>query len=279
MAVIGFIDQFVTVIAEQSSLWTFHIARSAMMLAMVAAWLAVARRRFGMRRPRAVAAYAAVRSFALMLYFAALGTLSVAQAAAGLFTAPIWVMLLSVILFRLPVGPVRIGAAVAGFAGVLLVLSPDPRTIEPMIVAALAAGGFYALSAIATREWCAGEATTTLASAQFVAMALWSAGGLIVVAILGAGDDFLTRGWVWPDGTTWFWIAVQAVGSLAAVVLLTYAYQVAEASVASVFEYSVLGFSAFFGWIVWGQGIGVWGVAGLALIAASGAVIALRGRA
>ncbi len=74
------------------------------------------------------------------------------------------------------------------------------------------------------------------------------------------------------------WTVVQAVGSLVAVLLLTRGYQLAEASLVSVFEYSVLGFSALFGWLVWGDVLGPAGLLGLALIAGAGSLIALRGR-
>ena len=71
---------------------------------------------------------------------------------------------------------------------------------------------------------------------------------------------------------------MQAAGSLVAVTLLTKGYQLTQASLASVFEYSVLGFSALFGWLVAGQATGPWGLLGLGLIAVAGSLIALRAR-
>ena len=279
MAVIGFIDQFVAVIAETSSLWTFHLVRSACMWALALGWLLVSNRRLRVRRWRGVAARSAAMSAAMILYFGSLGFLPVAQAAAGLFTAPIWVTLLSATAFGLPVGRVRAAAAAVGFAGVLLVLAPDPAEAGWAVAAPVAAGAFYAVAAIATRAWCEGEAALTLTLGLFAAMALWGLGGIAVASALGPGAGFVSRGWVTPDATAWAVIGVQAVGSLGAVVLLTRGYQLASASVASVFEYSVLGFSALFGWLVWGQGIGAGGLLGLALIAGAGSVAARSGRA
>ena len=272
MCVIGFIDQFVRAIAEQSSLWTFHVLRSAMMWGAVAVWLGLAGRRLRVVSWRGLLGRSAAISTAMILYFGVLGFLPVAEAAAGLFTAPLWLL-----LFRAaaggPIGPVRLGAVAAGFAGVLMVLSPDAASLRPAMLVPVAAGAFYAAGALATRAWCAREGTLELAMGVFTAMAFWGLGGLLT---MGQGDDFVTRGWVTPDAGVWWLIVLQAAGSLVAVLLLTRGYQLAEAAVASVFEYSVLGFSALFGWLVWGDRLGAAGLVGLCLIAASGAVLAFR---
>ena len=270
MAVIGLIDQFIVLLAEDSSVWTFVLVRTAMIWALALPFLRGVR----VRRWRGVAARSAAMGAALVIYFGALGFLSVAQAAAGLFTAPIWVLLLSV-AFGQRIGPVRIAAVLAGFAGVMLVLSPDPADLSPWLLLPVGAGALYGLGALATREWCAGETALALALATFTAQAAWAATALLFVP--EGGDGFVTRGFVWPDRTVWIVCAVQAAGSLLAVVLLTRGYQLAPASLASVFEYSVLGFSALFAWLVWGQATGPLGLLGLGLIAASGAAIALRG--
>lgn len=277
MAIIGLIDQFVVLLADGSSLWTFHVLRSALMWALALGWLAVAGRRLRVRRWRGVVARSAVMSCAMIVYFGALGFLPVAQAAAGLFTAPLWVLLIGAVAYGRPVGWRRGLAAAAGFAGVILVLAPDPASVGPAALAPVLAGAFYALAAIATRAWCDGEEALTLALGTFAAMALWGLGGIAVAAVVGPGEGFLGRGWVAPDARAWAVIAVQAVGSLVAVVLLTRGYQLADASVASVFEYSVLGFSALFGWAVWGAGVGAAGLAGLTLIAGAGWAVARGG--
>ncbi|MEM7490518.1 MAG: EamA/RhaT family transporter, partial [Pseudomonadota bacterium] len=165
-----------------------------------------------------------------------------------------------------------------GFAGVVAVLAPDPATITALTFVPVVAGAFYAVSAIGTREWCRDETALTISLGVFTAIALWGLAGIAVLTALGPGDTFLTRGWVTPSAEVLMWCAVQAIGSLVAVVLLTRGYQLAEASKASVFEYSVLGFSALFGWLIRGDLLSPLGYGGLALIAASGAVIALRGR-
>ncbi len=279
MAVIGFIDQFVRTIAESSSLWTFHVVRSAMMWGLALVWIAMMRRGLRVQNWRGLLGRSAVMSIAMMIYFGTLGFLSVAEAAAGLFTAPIWVLVFSALVFGLPIGPVRTLAVVMGFAGVVMVLSPDPANITTATFVPVVAGAFYAVAVIATRAWCAGEEALVLSMGMFSFMALWGLAGIAGVALTGVeGTDFLSRGWVWPTPEVLGLCAVQAAGSLVAVVLLTRGYQMAEASLVSVFEYSVLGFGAVFGFLIWGDRLGPLALAGLALIALAGSLIALRGR-
>lgn len=279
MAIIGFIDQFVRVLALESSLWTFHVVRTAMILAMALVWIAVLRGGLVVVRWRAVAARSVAMSTGLVIYFGALGFLPVAQAAAGLYTAPLWVLVLSATLFGRPAGPIRICAAAAGFAGVVLVLAPAPSALGGATILPVAAGLFYGLGATMTRAWCAQERALTLALGSFLCLGLWGLGGIAVAAVTGAeGTTFLSRGWVAPSAAVLLVCLLQAAGSLVAVLLLTRAYLMAEASTISVLEYTLLGFSALFGFLLWGERLGPAGLAGLALIAGAGGVIAWRER-
>jgi drug/metabolite transporter (DMT)-like permease len=56
------------------------------------------------------------------------------------------------------------------------------------------------------------------------------------------------------------------------------AYQIAEASRVSVFEYVILPASALWGWVIWSEVLTPTAIAGMVLIAAAGVVIALRAR-
>ncbi|MEM1506541.1 EamA family transporter, partial [Domibacillus sp. 8LH] len=74
---------------------------------------------------RAGAARPAIHCTAMLVYFGALALLPVAQVAAGLFTAPIFVLVISRFVYGERIGPVRVLAVLTGFAGVLLVLGPE----------------------------------------------------------------------------------------------------------------------------------------------------------
>ena len=67
---------------------------------------------------------------------------------------------------------------------------------------------------------------------------------------------------------------MQAAGSLLGVGMIVKAYQIAEASKVSVFEYVILPASAAWGFVLWGETLTWMAVAGMALIALAGVLIA-----
>jgi len=284
MALMGLVDNYVVVIAETTGLWQFQVIRSAIALAGLTALARAMGWRLRPARWRPVVARSAVLSVALMIYFAALAVMPISEAVAGLFTAPLWVMVLSALVFGQRVGPIRAGAAVLGFAGVLMVLRPDAGELTWLSLLPLVSGLFYALAQMATREWCAGEGAVTLLYGFFAAMGLWGVVGLAALAAVPVPVPEGAAGWalrLWGpmSEAAWVWTLAQAAFSLVAVGLIIRAYQVGEASYVAVFEYALLLFAVLWGWLLLGDGIDGWAMAGIAAIIGSGTVIALRGRA
>lgn len=281
MAIIGVIDNYVARVAETLGLWQFHLARTLMMLPLIGLMALAGLGGLRPRRRGAVILRSLLVATGLLLYFAAAGLMPLAQALAGLFTSPIFILLISATVLRQRIGPWRILAAGCGFAGVLLVLQPDPGAFDARILLPVAGGFFYALGAIATRSLCAGESTVALLAGVMLALGAMGAGGLAVLSLVPADSaagpqGFLTRGWVWPMTAALPWVILQAVGSVVAVFLLIKAYQRGEPSYVSIFEYSVMLFGPLYGWLAMGQGLNPWQVAGIVLIALAGGVIALR---
>lgn len=282
--IIGYTDNFVRVIAAEQGLWQFHLQRGliAMGLIGLAGWP------MGLRlRPvswRAVVVRSALNGAAMIIYFGALAFLPVAMVAAGLFTAPIFVLLISGLVFHEPIGPFRIVAVMFGFLGVLLVLGPEAITGAslPALLPVLA-GAIYAMGNITTRRWCGQESAATLLAGFFIALMVIGVVGLTVLAIVPlpvppGTDGFLQRGAVWPSQTVWFWTFVQAAGSLVAVGMMVRAYLIADVTRVAVFEYAILPASAFWSYVLWGETLGPIAIAGMILIASAGLMIALRAR-
>jgi drug/metabolite transporter (DMT)-like permease len=278
--VIAFTDNYVRVIAQDGGLWQFHATRTAMafvILAVVAVPLGL---RLRPLRPGAVIARSAIHGLAMLIYFGALAFLPVAQVAAGLFTAPIFVLLIQRFAYGQAITGLQVLAVGVGFFGVVMVLGPE--AVSGATFAALLpviAGALYAMGNIATRAWCAGESAETIVAGFFGMLGLF---GLIGMAVLwvfpltvpDGAEGFLQRGPVWPTGSFLWWTFVQAAGSLLGVGMIVKAYQIAEASRVSVFEYVILPASAAWGFILWGETLTWLAVAGMTLIALAGVLIA-----
>ncbi len=283
--IIGFTDNFVRVIAAEVGLWQFHATRTVMALALLGLMVPVLRLRLHPVRPGAVLARSAIHGMAMLIYFGALAFLPVAIVAAGLFTAPIFVLLISRFAFGQSIGPVRILAVIVGFAGVVLVQGPQAMTGASLAaVLPVLAGALYALGNIATREWCSEESAETLLAGFFAALGVFGVIGIGVLAlwpqdVASGTDGFLLRGPVLPSLAFLGWTFVQAAGSLLGVGMAIRAYQLTEASRASVIEYVILPASALWSWVIWGEVLSLPAVAGMVLIVAAGAMIALRAQA
>lgn len=283
MALMGLVDNYVVIIAETAGLWQFQVIRSAMALGMLIALARWRGMRLRPRRWRPVIARSFVLSCGLMIYFGALAVLPISEAVAGLFTAPLFILLLSIAFYGQRVGALRLAAVGVGFVAVLMVLRPEAGQVGWLTLLPIVSGLFYALAQIATREWCGGEAAQTLLFGFFAAMGLWGLVGLGVLAVFpqpvpeGAAG-FMVRFWGQMSAAAWVWTIAQAIFSLVAVALIIRAYQLGEASFIAVYEYALLLFAVFWGYVLLGDRVGPVALAGIALLIVSGAVIALRGR-
>ncbi len=281
MGLFGLIDNFMRLAAQTGGLWQFHFLRAVVALAL----LVVVARIIGVslrpKRPLNVLGRSALNGAAMVIYFGCLGLMPIAQVVAGLFTAPLWVVLFSVAFFGQRVGPRRIFAVLLGFAGIVLVLRPDAGAFSLLSLVPVLAGAVYALGNIATRRWCGGEGTLTLLGGFFGMMMVFGALGVGVLGLFpqpvpNGADGFILRGWVTPVGVYGLMILVQGVGSLIGVGLSIRAYQLADATFVAVFENTLLLFATIWAAILWREVPDALGLLGLAMIAGAGVIIALR---
>ncbi|WP_135449207.1 MULTISPECIES: DMT family transporter [Tabrizicola] len=278
--IIAYTDNYVRVIAQDAGLWQFHATRTAMAFALLAILAMPLGLRLRPKNPRAVVARSLIHGSAMLIYFGALAFLPVAQVAAGLFTAPIFVLLIQRLVYGLRISRIQVLAVAVGFAGVVLVLGRE--AVQGATLAALLpviSGALYAMGNIATRQWCEGESAEVLVAGFFGILGVFGLIGMVMLAVFpvpvaeGAAG-FVQRGAVWPSGTFLWWTFVQAAGSLLGVGMFVKAYQMAEASRVAVFEYVILPASAAWGYLLWGERLTWLAAAGMALIVLAGVLIA-----
>lgn len=278
MAALGLTDNFVAFITDESSLWQFHLIRGGFVLLALLFAAVIGLGRVWPQRPLAVIGRSALQAGAMLIYFGCLAFLPIGVVVAGLFTAPLFVLLIALIFQGKRAGVIRWGAIVTGFVGALMVIRPDPAALDWVAFLPIFAGLLYAIGAIATRAWCEGEETLTLAVWFFLFLTGFGALGSWVLPDGGAGGaaGFVSRGWMPLNPTMIGWFAAQALGALVGIVCIFRGYQLGEASFVAVFEYSLLVFASFWAWVIWDQTVPPLGLVGMALIFAAGAVIAVR---
>ena len=277
-------DNFIVLIAESMSVWQYHALRAALVLpgmALVMALLGLAGT-IRVKRPAAVAARALFTVLALLLYFAAIPAVGVSLAAAGLFTSPVFVVLISVMFFGENIGWRRVVGLVLGLAGVCLVLEIGTQPIRAMALAPMLGGVLYALNVIWTRQFCQQESAGALAFWNMsMFLVLGTLGMLLTPWIFGLvghfeGTSFATRPVSWPDWQSTGIVAALGVSGALGMVLLALGYRSAPSSYAALFDFSFLFWVPFFAWLVHGETLTRPVAGGMALIVVAG-ILALSG--
>ena len=285
MALVAISDNFIGSVAREIGLWQFQVLRSAMTLPVAVAAVLAARRP-EMLRPRAPGAVALRSAFAtvgLLMYFAALPAVGIAQAAAGLFTSPIWVVLVSALVFGERVGPRRVAGVAVGFAGVCLVLGLGAQPVRPMALVAVTAGLLWGLGVIWTRRFCGEESVTGLAVWQFVAFLVAGLAGLAALpwlsgALAGVeGARFATESWRAPGREMLGLVFLIGLSGFVATACLARGYMSGAASIMGLFDFSFLFWAPFFAWTLWGQTVTARMGLGMALIVMAGALAVWSG--
>lgn len=284
MAAFAVQDVAVKLVASDISIWQMQAVRSAAVLAILV--LVV---RLGAERGRLIPSrwrWPVVRALlmvgAYFFFYSALPVLTLSQAAAGFYVGPLLITVFAALLLGEPIGPRRIAAVVAGFAGVLLIVRPGLEGWSPVALLPVAAAGFYALAMVLTRWRCRDEPGFAL---TFTHNLLYTGIGLVGVALVPllpiapearAGAPFLLTGWLpLALGPLLLLLATAGthmVGMLASVA----AYRDAEASRIAPFEYSYLVMMPLFDLAIWGEVPRSTTLAGMALIVAAGVFVAWR---
>ncbi|MEM1101076.1 MAG: DMT family transporter [Pseudomonadota bacterium] len=274
MALIGVGDNAMPEVAAHMGLAQFQVVRSGMALALMPLVLILTRQRLWPVNPWGVLGRSALLTVAMGFYFASVGFLSVAQSLAGVFTAPLWVMLVTRAQRRPVDGPTA-AWIILGFLGCLAVVQPDPGELGWLALGPLLAGFLYGMTGKVTRSWTGQESAWTLVS---VYLAMIGLAGLLALPFLDPeSTDYLSRGWVSVPPHVLALCFAQALVALVSVTLLARAYQLAAPAFVGAFEYSVLLVAAAVGFAIWGHEIGPLGLSGIALLLVSGAALAWRG--
>jgi drug/metabolite transporter (DMT)-like permease len=209
-------------------------------------------------------------------YYLAIAALPLAEAVALFYSAPLFILALSVPLLGERVSPRQWLAVSLGFLGMLVVCRPGMGVFEPAALFSMLAAGVYAAGAVLARSLGRNERAAVMTFYHNL-VNLVAAGTIGLLA--GSGTyarsahpslQFLLRGWVapsWPD-----LLVMASTGLIAAVGSwsLTNAYRVTAANVVAPFEYSAVLWATSWGFLLWGERPDGFVLLGIAMIVGAG---------
>jgi drug/metabolite transporter (DMT)-like permease len=243
-------------------------ARYAVQALAMVLWLApsLGRGMLRTRQPRLQILRAALLPFSSLCFFSALKHLPLAEATAINFSTPVLVVLLAVYFLGERMTHTRVAFVVAGVAGMLLIVRPGSEVFQGGALFALGAAAFYGVFQILTRKLAAEDPRVTL----------------FYPAIVGTAITTAVLPWFWADvAMPWTHVALIVLAGLLGTFghfLFILAFQRGPVSALTPFTYTQLVWATLIGWGAFGSLPDAWTVAGMAVIAVSGLLIAVHER-
>lgn len=221
---------------------------------------------FATTRPGILLFRASAGTVAMILQFYAYQKMPLADANALSFTRTLWMVPLAALIVGEKLGPLRIGAAIVGFAGVLLMVRPGAGghfAIGLPALAMLTSSLLFAFTVI-------GMKVLTRDHAPMVLL-VWSATLGLIFGIPGA-----LISWRWPSPTDLGLLA--AMGVIATFNQWCYikGMQIGDAAAMSPIDYTRLVFAALSGYLLFHELPGAWTIAGACVVVASTLFITWR---
>ena len=268
MAILPFIDVLAKYLGQAGLPILLVVWARAMFGAMMTLPFALAKdgaRVFLPSRPLHHLTRAAFLFAATWLFFTSLKHLPIADALAIFFVNPLIVTLLSALLLGESVGPRRWSAVVVGFIGTLIIIRPGMIQMNPGTLYALGAGVSLGSYFVMTRH-IAGKASANVLTFQTNA--------------IGAVLLTLTLPFVWQMPTGPQWLMMAGVGMIATVghLLITRAYEQAEASLLAPLAFTEIVMATVLGWYFFNDLPDRWTTLGVAILIGSAVYISIRER-
>jgi drug/metabolite transporter (DMT)-like permease len=221
---------------------------------------------FATTRPGILVFRSAAGTVGMILSFYAFQKMPLADANALSFTRTLWLVPLAIFVLREQVGPLRIAAALVGFAGVVLMIRPGAGGHFAVGVPALAMLASSFLFAFTVT----GMKVLTRDHSPMVLL-VWSAVLGLVLAIPGA--LFV---WRWPAPKDLALLCLMGVIATANQATYIKGMQLGDAAAMAPIDYTRLVFTAAAGFFLFNEIPGVWTMAGAGVVVVSTLFITWR---
>lgn len=201
---------------------------------------------------------------AMILYFSALGLIPIGQAVTLQYTNPLFVALLSGFFLSERVHPQVLALAVISFLGIILIVSPNLRTIEKDALLALGSGFFAGVAYLYVRKLRATE--------EALSIVFWFAAFSVLATVLPAIPSLAD---VISDPILILALVGIGVGAGAGQVGLTYAFHRANAAWVSAFSYLTVIVATAYGYLLFNEVLDTRDIIGGIMIICSGIILSL----
>ncbi len=278
LSIFGFADNLTLLVSDEVSVGQFHFSRSLSAIIIVIMFAYFSKTYLVIKNWTAIIFRTFFNVISMILYFSVIPMMPIAEAGAGLFTSPIFVLIFSFLFLKENITLKQIFAFSLGILGVYLIVGGN---LQPTIYHffPILAGATYAVGAIITNKYLQEEEPLSILLCFLFSIGLI---GLIISLFftyypvdvtISEKAPFIYR--PWQGQNLYFWIIMFFLGFLSsvAIYLIIKAYQLSKPTFAAIYEYTYLISAGFFSWLFWGIVPNFYGFIGIFSIIIAGTLI------
>ena len=286
MTVFSVQDTLVRILSSEVSILQIMFLRSVVGLSILFLYLKVRKIPiiFSSQYPVLTVIRAILFMFAFLFYYVGLAYLPYAVTTALFFTTPFFITILSKIFLKENIGFIRLLTIIFGFIGVVIIANPTVDSFNIFMIFPILCAFGYSASMIIIKMTSEKDSVYSQTFHVYLATLLFAP----LVTYLGSTFDssigynkvlnFVFRSWELNLHTQYFLIFVIGVCVVAGFLLIFNAYRVGKPFVIAPFEYTILLWSIFYGWLIWDESVTARSWIGMAMIVAAGIYLFYRER-
>ena len=277
-------DTVVKLLTQVGSIWQLMLLRSIIVILLLCFW---ARLKYKWRAVIPISlGWPLIRAvflcLAYTLFYSSYPFVSLSDAAACFFMAPIFISVFANLFLKEKIGVWRVSAVIVGFIGALLIIQPGSTEFRPVLIMPIMAAACYAAAVVVTRGFCSAHASLSLTAVHNL---FYAGVGLLVVSSLPIfpinlelvkQNPFIFTEWAPLGPNVVIMIFATAVTHILAMTASIRAYQIADAALIAPIEYSYLVFAVVIDFVIWAMFPSGTTLIGMFFVVGSGILITVR---
>ena len=286
MTVFSVQDTIVRILASEVSILQIMFLRSVVGLSVLFLYLKVRKIPiiFSSQYPVLTTIRAILFMFAFLFYYIGLAYLPYAVTTALFFTTPFFITILSKVFLKENIGIIRLLTIIFGFIGVVIIANPTFDSFNIFMIFPILCAFGYSASMIIIKMTSEKDSVYSQTFHVYLSTLLFAP----LVTYIGStfdssiGDNqvlnFVFRSWELNLHTQYFLIFVVGICVVVGFLLIFNAYRIGKPFVIAPFEYTILLWSIFYGWLIWDESVTVRSWIGMAMIVTAGIYLFYRER-
>ena len=286
MTVFSVQDTLVRILSSEVSILLIMFSRSVVGLFILLLFLRIIKIPiiFSSQYPLLTVIRAMLFMFAFLFYYIGLAYLPYAVTTALFFTTPFFITILSRIFLKEKVGIIRLMTIIFGFLGVVIIANPTIDSFNIFMIFPILCALGYSASMIIIKITSDKDSVYSQTFHVYLATLIFAP----LVTYLGSSFEatsgnnevlnFVFRAWLINSYTQYIMILIIGICVVGGFLLIFNAYRVGKPFVIAPFEYTILLWSIFYGWLIWDESVTLRSWIGITMIVTAGIYLFYRER-